>query len=345
MAQPGSTIPQPGRGHDGPPHPGPGLHHTAPGHGDSPGGAADTVPWDTLRQMGLVATLPLRLPAALGQRLAGPIRADLRRSVRRSLGVPGEPPPRAVQAGEAFLPPGGVARRVHGDLPAMVVGGLAALLLQTLHPLAMAGVADHSSYREDPIGRLRRTASFVGATTFGTVEQAEDAIEQVRQVHRRVHGRAPDGRRYSANDPELVTWVHVAEVHSFLAASRRFGPQRLGRDDCDRYLAETAVVARALGARWVPESAAEVDAYFQRVRPELYAGRQAMEARDFLLRGVAKRPNDRAVYGCIVAAALTVLPRWARAELHIPAPPLMDELVVAPAARAVLGALRWTIKP
>lgn len=292
-----------------------------------------------------LATAPLRVPLAAGQRLAAPLRADLRRRVRRSLGVPGEPPPRSDRPGEAFLPVGGVARQVHADLPSMVVGGLAALLLQTLHPLAMAGVADHSNYREDPIGRLRRTASFVGATTFGTVEQAEEAIEQVRQVHRRVHGRAPDGRRYSANDPELLTWVHAAEVHCFWIAGRRYGPARLAGGDADRYFAETAVVARSLGARWVPETEAEVDAYFRRVRPELYAGSQAIEARDFLLRGVAKRPNDRAVYACILAAALAVLPRWARSELRLPAPPLVDDLVVAPVARTVLGALRWTIRP
>ncbi len=277
--------------------------------------------------------------------MVAPVRADVRRSIRRSLGVPADPPPREERAGKAFLPPGSVARRVHGDLPSMVVGGLAALLLQTLHPLAMAGVADHSSYREDPIGRLRRTAAFVGATTFGTVEQATRAIDQVREVHRHVHGRAPDGRRYSANDPELLTWVHVAEMSSFLAAGERYGPHRYRPDERDRYFAETAVVARSLGARWVPETAAEVDAYFRRVRPELYAGPQAIDARDFLLRGVARKPKDRAVYLGIVAAALAVVPRWARAELGIPAPPLLDELVVLPPARVFCGALRWTLRP
>lgn len=225
----------------------------------------------------------------------------------------------------------------------MVVGGLAALMLQTLHPLAMAGVADHSNYKEDAIGRLRRTAAFVGATTFGTVEQAERAIENVRDVHRTVHGRAPDGRRYSANDPELLTWVHVAEVSSFLASAERYGPHRFRAGERDRYYAETAVVARSLGARWVPETANEVEAYLKRIQPELYAGPQAIEARDFLLRGVARKPNDKALYVGIVAAALAVVPRWARAELGIPTPPLVDEVVVVPAARAFCGALRWML--
>ncbi len=292
-----------------------------------------------------VFTAPLRVPLAAGARVIAPVRADIRRGIRRSLGVPAEPPPRAAHVGEAFLPPGCVARRVHGDLASMVVGGLAALLLQTLHPLAMAGVADHSNYQEDAIGRLRRTANFVGATTFGTVEQATRAIEDVREVHRHVHGRAPDGRRYSANDPELLTWVHVAEMSSFLAAAERYGPQRFSTDEKDRYFQETAVVARSLGARWVPETVGEVEAYFKRVKPDLYAGPQAIEARDFLLRGVARKPNDRALYVGIVAAALAIVPRWARTELGIPTPPLVEDVMIVPLARAFCGALRWIVRP
>lgn len=227
----------------------------------------------------------------------------------------------------------------------MVVGGLAALLLQTLHPLAMAGVADHSNYREDAIGRLRRTAAFVGATTFGTAEQATQAIDDVREVHRHVHGRAPDGRRYSANDPELLTWVHVAEMSSFLAAAERYGPDHFGPDERDQYFAETAMVARSLGARWVPETTNEVESYFKRIRPELYAGPQAKDARDFLLRGVARKPNDRALYVGIVSAALAVVPRWARTELGIPSSRVVDDVMVVPLARAFCGALRWTLQP
>jgi len=288
---------------------------------------------------------PLRETADAGARIVAPLRAEVRRSVRRSLGMPAEPPPRDGEPETPFLPPGSVAREVHGDLPSMVVGGLAALLLQTLHPLAMAGVADHSSYREDPIGRLRRTAAFVGATTYGSSEEAMRAIDHVRAVHRDVHGRAPDGRRYSANDPDLLTWVHVAETSSFLAAAERFGPHRYAPEERDRYFAETAQVARALGARWVPQTSDEVEAYFKRIRPELYAGPQAIAARDFLLRGVARTPKDRAIYLGIVTAALSVVPRWARAELGIPTPYLLDELLVVPHGRALCGALRWMLRP
>lgn len=293
--------------------------------------------------------LPLQVPLGMADALLAPVRADVRRSVRRALGVPGKPPPHDPDPEHAFLPPDGMARVVHGDLPSMVVGGLAALMLQTLHPLAMAGVADHSNYREDAIGRLRRTASFVGTTTFGSAEDAARAIEQVRQVHRHVVGTAPDGRHYAASDPELLTWVHVAETWCFLQASQRYGTRRLSAAARDRYFAETAVIARALGATWVPESEDEVDAYFRRVRPDLHAGAQAMDARDFLLRGVGRRPNDRAVYTLIVVAAIGLLPRWARRELRLAAPPviepLVDELVVAPLGRAFCSAVRWTVRP
>lgn len=290
-----------------------------------------------------LALLPMRLPLRALGAIAEPRRPGIRRDVRRSLGITDEPEPPAMDPDQAFLDPDGMARRVHADLPAMVIGGLAALLLQTLHPLAMAGVAEHSNYAEDPTGRLRRTATFVGRTTFGTVEEARQAVALVQRVHRRVQGTAPDGRPYSAADPELVTWVHVAEVTSFLRSYSRFGPHRPSLAECDAYFAEIAAVAYELGAAWVPTSSAEVDAYFLRMRPELYAGPQALAARDFLLRGVSTRPEDRAVYALLAAAATSLLPDWARRELAIPALPLVDLAVVTPATRALCGGIRWAL--
>ncbi len=292
---------------------------------------------------GTVAGAPLRLVGGL----AAPSRGDMARNVRRAIGIKGRPPPIATDPDEAYLPPGGMARLVHADLPSMLVGGVGALLLQMLHPLAMAGVAEHSSYREDPLGRLRRTAAFVGTTTFGTVAEAEAAIAQVHRVHRRVKGTAPDGRPYSAADPELVTFIHVAEVSSFLASARRYGPRPLTPEDCDRYYEELAPLALALGATWAPRSADEVESYLLRVRPELYAGPQAKEARDWLLRGVARRPGERAVYSLVLAAAIGTLPDWARRELGLslfgPLDLLVDTAAVTPLTRALSGAVRWVV--
>ena len=294
---------------------------------------------------GTVAGAPLRLVGGL----AAPARGDMARTVRRAIGIRERPAPIANDPDEAYLPPGGMARRVHADLPVMLIGGVSALLLQALHPLAMAGVAEHSSYQEDPLGRLRRTASFVGTTTFGTVDQAEAAIAQVHRVHRRVKGIAPDGRPYSAADPELVTFIHVAEVASFLASSQRYGTRALTPEECDRYYEEVAPVALALGATWAPRSSAEVESYLLRLRPELYAGPQARAARDWLLRGVARRPSERAVYSLVVAAAIGVLPGWARRELGLsvagPLDLLVDTAAVTPLTRGLSAALRWMVAP
>jgi uncharacterized protein (DUF2236 family) len=271
------------------------------------------------------------------------------RNVRRAIGIREQPAPISTNPDEAYLPPGGMARQVHADLATMLIGGVSALLLQTLHPLAMAGVAEHSSYQEDPLGRLRRTAGFVGTTTFGTIAEAEAAVAQVQRVHRRVKGISPDGRAYSAADPDLVTFIHVAEVSSFLESSRRYGPRPLTPEDCDRYYDEVAVVALDLGASWVPRSVAEVESYLLRIQPELYMGPQARTARDWLLRGVARRASDRAVYGLVVAAAVGVLPGWARRMLGLsvtgPLDLLVDTAAVTPLTRGLTAALRWMVAP
>ena len=285
------------------------------------------------------------MPQRLLEGLAAPVRVDLAKSVRRSIGLGPAPIAISTDPSASYLPPDGVARMVHGDLSSMLIGGISALLLQTLHPLAMAGVAEHSNYQADPLGRLRRTANFVGVTTFGTIGQAEEAIAQVRRVHRRVRGIAPDGRPYSAGDPELVTFIHVAEVWSFLEASRRFGPRDLSPEECDRYYEEVAPIAIALGADWVPLSSADVEDYFRRVRPELYATEQAHQALDWLRNGVRRRPNEQAVFSMLHAGAVSMLPGWARAELNLSTRAaldlLLDTVAVIPASRALSAALRW----
>ncbi len=287
-----------------------------------------------------LATAPLRLLA----NFASPLRADIGRSVRHSFGVAMKPRPPAMDPETAYVHPDSIVRVVHRDLGPMMIGGWAALMLQALHPLAMAGVADHSSYEEDAIGRLRRTANFVALTTFGTRAEARAAIHHVQLVHHRVRGVAPDGRTYSANDPELLTWVHAAEMYCFLESTQRFGSRRLTRRECDAYYKETAPVAIELGAHWVPTSADEMDAYLQRIQPELYAGRQAIVARDFLFRGVARKPEDRAVYALIAAAGLSVLPRWARSKYKVPAVSLFDAAITPP-ARLLCAGLRWVVPP
>jgi uncharacterized protein (DUF2236 family) len=235
-----------------------------------------------------------------------------------------------------------VIREVHAD-SSMFIGGLRAILLQSLHPLAMAGVAQHSDYRTDPWGRLQRTAEFLAATTFGPVPVAERAVAAVRRVHVRVVGVASDGRRYSANDPHLLRWVHVCEVDSFLAAHQRYGARRLTADEADEYVADMAVVARALGVNEPPRSVRELRAELREYRPELRGTTEAREAARFLLLEPPLPVAARPPYGLIAAAAASLLPVWARWPLRLPFLPVTETLLVRPAGEAVTNVLRWSL--
>ena len=273
------------------------------------------------------------------------VRAQALVQVRRSMGMTRQPPAPCLDPELAYIDPDSVVRRIHGDLPAMLIGGLSALLYQMLHPLAMAGVAQHSNYRSDPLGRLERTATFLGTTTFGTVPEARAAIERVRRVHGHVRGVASDGRPYSATDPDLLTWVHVAEVSSFLAASRAYAPSPPTPADADDYLDQMAEVAVDLGAADVPRSTAELDAYVASVRPRLRFTPEARDARNFVLRGVGRWPHEVATYSLLVGAAQGVLPPWARRQLRLPSLPAGDLLAVRPSARLLGSAFRWVVTP
>ena len=238
--------------------------------------------------------------------------------------------------------PASVAWRVHGDA-AMLVGGLRALLLQTLHPLAMAGVADHSDYRRDPWGRLHRTGRFIGATTYGNTTTAEQAIEMVRRVHGSVVGVAPDGRPYSADDPHLLAWVHITEVDSFLAAYDRHAAGRLTDDERDRYVEEMAVIGHRLGAETLPTDRRGLRVALDSYRAECRLGPQAADAVRFLLNPPVPF-LARGLYGLIGAAAVALLPGWARRQLGIPLPPLVEPLAIRPAATALTRSIGWVLR-
>jgi uncharacterized protein (DUF2236 family) len=193
--------------------------------------------------------------------------------------------PDVVSPGDRGLfGPGSVTWKIHAH-PVILVGGLRALIIQSLHPLAMAGVAEHSDYKREPIFRLQRTVQYVGTVTFGTTEQARAAGDLVRHVHTYVNGTDPvTGRRYSAEDPETLVWVHCVEVHSFLAAYRAYGG-RLSEAEQDGYLAEQVRAAGLVGVppEIVPASRAEMHDYFAGVRPELVASPLALEAIRFVV--------------------------------------------------------------
>jgi uncharacterized protein (DUF2236 family) len=234
--------------------------------------------------------------------------------------------------------------RIHSDA-SMFIGGLRALLLQSLHPLAMAGVAQHSDFRADPWGRLQRTADFLATTTFGPADAADQAIAIVHRVHKRVVGTASDGRPYAANDPHLLHWVHLAELDSFLASYRRYGAAPLTDSDADAYVEDSALVARKLGVIEPPTSVAELREHLRAFRPEMASSREARDAARFLLIEPPLPLAARPAYLSLAGAAVALMPAWTRWPLRLPFLPITERFVARPVGSAVTGLIRWSLPP
>ncbi|ACG79168.1 conserved hypothetical protein [Phenylobacterium zucineum HLK1] len=244
-----------------------------------------------------------------------PLRHAIVLQVRQLVGGTGDDTVERNRADTGFFGPDSACWKVHGDFASMMVGGITALLVQMLHPGALAGVWDHSNFRQDMQGRLKRTARFIAGTTYGDRREAQGYIDHVRTIHGRVKGTLPDGTPYSADDPDLLTWVHVAEVSSFLAAYLRYKDPDFPPSEQDRYYRETAEIARRLGATDVPESRAEVEAYFRAVRPQLRYDHRTKEVARALLSQQAPTPAAGPAMTLAFDAAKDLLPDWA-ARLH-----------------------------
>src|SRR5690349_806207 len=215
--------------------------------------------------------------------MLAPIRRALVKQVRSTFNdqARGEKPVPASD--DALFAPGSVIRRVHGDVTSMMVGGIAALLTQMLHPKALAGVWDHSDVHDDMLGRLRRTARFIAVTTYGHRDKAEAAIAKVRAIHEQVGGTLPDGTTYRATDPHLLAWVHVAGAINFLDGWRRYAEPRMSRADQDAYFGESGEIARLLDADPVPRTRSEAEKLIALFRGELRSDARARAFRDLVL--------------------------------------------------------------
>lgn len=243
--------------------------------------------------------------------LPRPARDHLRRQVLAVLSREAPAPDYGAPLGDPGLfGPDSVTWKVHADFPSMMAGGLASLMLQALHPLALAGVWDHSAFRTDTLGRLRNTTAFVGRTTYAPRAPAEAAIEHVLEIHHAVRGTAADGRAYSADDPHLLTWVHCAGCWCFLRAYETYC-QRIPRPMQDRYLAEMVRIAEALGARDVPRSLVELDSFFAEIRPELAFDARARETLRILDAIRLPIPFSSFSRDIFMGAAAALLPAWA----------------------------------
>lgn len=252
------------------------------------------------------------MPARAPDPLTAPLAAALRRWVlgvfpRGQSGIDYDAP-----AGEAGLfGPQSVTWRIHSDFPGMLAGGLCALMLQALHPRVLAGVWDHSDFRADLVGRLRRTTAFVAGTSFAGSTQAETLVTRVRRIHGQVRGTTADGQPYAADEPALLSWVHASEAYAFLEGFKRYGGLEMPGWTQDRYLREGVQLARALGAIDVPDSRAALEAYFAAQRPALQHDLRSREVLDVLARIRLPVPGATLTRGLFLGAGAALLPPWA----------------------------------
>lgn len=283
----------------------------------------------------LVPVLPRAIRDNARNAIRGQVRAIFHDASR------GEGP--IVPSEGGLLGRGTVAWRVHGDVTSMMVGGVAALLLQMLHPAVLAGVWDHSNFRTDMLGRLRRTARFIALTTYGPRAEAEDAVARVRAIHAAVGGATTDGTPYRADDPALLAWVHVTEATSFLGSWRRYGEPGMPTADQDRYFAEMAAVAEALGANPVPRDRRAAEALIADMRPALACDHRTREVARLVLGQRAPNLAVGPMQAMTFGAAVDLLPHWARAMHGFP-----ERAAARPLVRlGTLGlarTLRWAFR-
>ncbi len=275
------------------------------------------------------------LRRAAKQAIVGRVRAVFNDRAR------GERP--VARSDDALFARGSVIWRVHGDVTTMMVGGVAALLLQMLHPAVLAGVWDHSNFRGDMHGRLRRTARFIALTTYGSRAEAEAAIGRVNGIHRGIAGSLPDGTRYCARDPMLLAWVHVTEVTAFLDAWLRYGDPFMSKADQDRYFAEVAQIARALGADPIPVDRKSADRLIADMRGQLRADERTREVRQCLLAQHAGKPSLEPLLAITLRAGVDLLPDWAR-RMHGLARRGPERHALRAGALGIARTLRWAFE-
>jgi uncharacterized protein (DUF2236 family) len=282
-------------------------------------------------------------PPSLGTLIARPIKQAIAAEVVALFNdrSRGERP--VTRRTDGFFGPSAVAWRVHGDVTSMMVGGIAGLLLQMLHPAVLAGVWDHSKFRADMGGRLRRTARFIALTTYGGQAEAEAAIARVSNIHSHVRGTLPNGEPYFANDPALLAWVHVTEATSFLGAWIRYAEPDMSTADQDRYFAEMGRVALALGADPIPRDRSDAQEIIKAMRPNLLCDARTREVARLVLK--QRGPNRMAepLQALAMQAGVDLLPAWARRMHGLPVPALSRPLVRA-GTLGIARTLRWVFK-
>lgn len=244
-----------------------------------------------------------------------------------------------LRRADALFAPDSVAWKVNGDVVTMMIGGVSGLLLQMLHPAVLAGVWDHSDFRADMHGRLRRTAKFIAITTYDHAETGRAVIDKVNRIHAKLRGVLPDGTPYRVSDPDLLAWVHVTETISFLDAWIRYAEPDMPMAEQDAYFAETARIGEALHADPVPRTRAEAEVLIRAFRPKLRADARTHEVAAMVMRQTVGMPSVDLAAGVIMQAGMDLLPPWA-AAMH-DQPRRLPRPAVRASARLTARFIRW----
>jgi uncharacterized protein (DUF2236 family) len=248
-----------------------------------------------------------------------------------------------LRRADALFAPDSVAWRVNGDVVTMMIGGVSGLLLQMLHPAVLAGVWDHSDFRADMHGRLRRTAKFIAVSTYDHADAGRAAIDKVNRIHAKLGGTLPDGTPYRVTDPALLAWVHVTETISFLDAWIRYAEPAMPMAEQHAYFDEMACIGQALGADPLPRTRAEAEALIQSYRPQLRADARTHEVAALVMAQTVGSPAIDIAAGVIMQAGLDLLPDWARA-MHAHHAGGLPRPVMRGAARNTANLIRWAFE-
>lgn len=268
----------------------------------------------------------------------------IRKTIREMVGGGGPPVAFLTPQGDRGLfGPESIAWKVHADFISMMIGGISSLILQALHPQALAGVWDHSSFREDLKGRLGRTAFFIAATTYGSTEMANQIIEKVNQIHTQVTGFDEFGKPYSATDPHLLAWVHLTETRSFMSSYEDYRKEKINAQGQDQYFLEMSSLGKRMGARDLPITYAATNEAIKGYIPELYFGERAKSILD-LLENFPSNITAKPFIKLISRAGILNLPDWVYPMIHKPTPSYFERLAVKKSIDLIAIPVREALK-
>lgn len=268
----------------------------------------------------------------------------IRRSIREMVGGGGPPVAFLEPAGDRGLfGPESIAWKVHADFISMMIGGISSLVLQALHPKALAGVWDHSSFREDLKGRLGRTAFFIAATTYGSNEMASNAIHRVNQIHKKVTGLDEFNEPYRADDPNLLAWVHLTETRSFMRSYESYRSESLQSQSKDQYFLEMKMLGEKLGAIDLPDTYAGTERAIKQYIPELHYGDRAKNIIG-MLDNFPSNLSSKPFVKMISRAGFLNLPNWVYPIIDRPEPSRLERLAMSSAIRLMAIPVREALK-